>query len=69
MLQDTWKEKRIVSGLGGEWERRIRVAISVSGAGFLALGSVRECNPLGKYIGVTACMESVWNCGFEPPTS
>jgi hypothetical protein len=64
MLQGTWKEERIVYGLGGEWTKKIRVIISVSGDGFLAVGSVRECNPLGKYVGFAACMKCVcnWNC-------
>jgi hypothetical protein len=64
MLQGTWKEERIVYGLGAEWTRKIRVSISASGDGFLALGSVRECNPSGNYIGFAACMKCVcnWNC-------
>jgi len=48
MLQGTWKEKRITHRLDAGWESGITLNIF----GFLdssfALGSVRECNPLGK---------------------
>jgi hypothetical protein len=47
MLQGTWKEKRITGGLDAGWESGIRITIF----GFLDyffLGSVRECDPLGK---------------------
>jgi hypothetical protein len=69
MLQGTWKEKRFTCGLDAGWESGIRITISVFSDNFFALGNVRECNSLGKCIGITACMRSVcdWNCRFEPP--
>jgi hypothetical protein len=48
MLQGTWKEKRITHGLDGDWESGIRLVIFGFLDLFFALGSVRECNPLGK---------------------
>jgi hypothetical protein len=64
MLQGTWKEEKIVYGQDEEWMEEIMVTISATGDGFLALGSVRECNQSGKYIGFAACMKCVcnWNC-------
>jgi hypothetical protein len=61
MLQGTWKEEKFVYRLGEEWTKMIRVTISVSGDGFLALGSIRECNPPGKYVGFAACIRCVCN--------
>ena len=48
MLQDAWKEKRITCGLDAGWESGIRITIFGLLDYFFALGSVRECNPLGK---------------------
>ena len=48
MLQGTWKEKRIAHGLDAGWESGIRITIFGFLDNFFALGSVRECNPLGK---------------------
>ena len=48
MLQGTWKEKRITCELDAGWMNAIRITISGSSDSFFALGSVRECNPLGK---------------------
>jgi hypothetical protein len=48
MLQGTWKEKRITRGLDARWESEIRIIIFGSWDLFFALGSVRECNYLGK---------------------
>ena len=48
MLQGTWKEKRITHGLDAGWESGIKLNIFGSLDYFFALGSVRECNPLGK---------------------
>jgi hypothetical protein len=48
MLQGTWKEKRITRGLDEGWQSGIRLIISGFLDYFVALGSVRECNPLGK---------------------
>ena len=48
MLQGTWKEKRITCGLDAGWENGIRINIFGHSESFFALGSVRECNPLGK---------------------
>jgi hypothetical protein len=47
MLQGTWKEKRIIHGLDAGWERGIKIIFGLLGY-FFALGSVRECRPLGK---------------------
>jgi hypothetical protein len=46
MLQDTWQEERIIYNLIAGWTDEIRLIISVSQD--FALGSVRECSPLGK---------------------
>jgi hypothetical protein len=48
MLQDTWKEERIIYELQEGWDNLIRVTISATRDDFFALGSVRECNALGK---------------------
>jgi len=48
MLQGTWTEKRITCGLDKGWESGIRLIISGFLDNFFALGSVRECNPVGK---------------------
>jgi len=48
MLQGTWKEKTITSELDAGWESGIRITIFGFLDYFFALGSVRECNPLGK---------------------
>ena len=48
MLQGTWKEKRITCGLDAGWENKIRLIIFGFLDYFFALGSVRECDPLGK---------------------
>jgi hypothetical protein len=48
ILQGTWKEKRITCGLDAGWERGIRITIFGFLDYFFALGSVRECDPLGK---------------------
>jgi hypothetical protein len=61
LLQSTWKEERIIYRLDEVWENGIRITISASGDGFFALGSVRECNALGKYMAVTLCMKYVCN--------
>jgi len=48
MLQGTWKEKTITCELNAGWERGIRIIINGYLDYFFALGSVRDCNPLGK---------------------
>jgi hypothetical protein len=48
MLQGTWREKRFTVGLDEGWESGIRIIIPGFLDNFFALGSVRECNPLGK---------------------
>jgi hypothetical protein len=48
MLQGTWKEDRIIYELKEGWDNWIMVTISATTDDFFALGSVRECNALGK---------------------
>jgi hypothetical protein len=48
MLQDAWQEERITHDLIGGWTNKIRLIISGAQNEYFALGSVRECNPLGK---------------------
>jgi hypothetical protein len=48
MLQDTWQEEKIIHNLTEKWNIKIRLIISVDRDQSFALGSVRECNPLGK---------------------
>jgi len=48
MLQGTWKDKTITTELDARWESGIRIIIFGHLEYFFALGSVRECNPLGK---------------------
>jgi hypothetical protein len=48
MLQDTWQEERITHDLNENFNNKIRLIISVYPDESFALGSVRECNPLGK---------------------
>jgi len=48
MLQGTWREKSITYGLDEGWESGIRLIISGLLDNFFALGSVQECNPVGK---------------------
>jgi hypothetical protein len=48
MLQDTWKEERITYDLTAGWTNNVRLIISGYENEHFALGSIRECTPLGK---------------------
>jgi hypothetical protein len=48
LLQSTWKEERIIYDLSEAWEKRVKLIIFIYRNQSLSMGSVRECNPLGK---------------------
>ncbi|XP_021922810.1 uncharacterized protein LOC110831285 [Zootermopsis nevadensis] len=46
--KDTWHEERFIHDLSDGWESGIWFMISGFGSEYLAIGSVRECKPLGE---------------------
>jgi hypothetical protein len=57
LLQDAWQEEQIIYDLTAAWEKGVKVIISNYGNESFAMGSIRECNPLGKQVLLYFCKE------------
>jgi hypothetical protein len=50
LLQDAWQEEQIIYDLTASWDKGVKVIISNYGNESFVMGSIRECNPLGKQV-------------------